>query len=377
MHEEAEALSPALRSGNRELEIELRVREGVEARVDTLREKLRGVALSAFARSRLFRLLRCIFSEWIGWVGYRVHREGVQRRAIEIMKKSTRMKVWRAWMGWAAAKQMEERFDEIKQQVEAAGVLEDEEHEHGTMLAGAASAEDAASDPYLEAEETGRPLEGGLCLPESARAPSRGSHRIEAAELQKEIAGLRAAYTLAAAHGADGAQILLQRALSPPSQHQQQQPDAAGDFSGRSAGFALAALPPRVAAAVQPKLATMLRSAQVSLSVSLSLSLSVCLSEHHYVAGRGGKRAIGLGARGVGDYARSEQHRGAGSTDGGACRRWLSERGSRCAAAPRYISPHFFTRSGLVVFLHGLIWEPVICLSVCLPACLPVCLSVC
>ncbi len=266
--DEADALSPALRSGNRELEIELRVREGVEARVVDLREKLRGVALSAFARSRQFRLLRCIFSEWIGWVGYRVHREGVQRRAIEIMKKSTRMKVWRAWMGWAAAKQMEERFDEIKQQVEAGGALDDHEHVQGSALGGTALAEDPTTDPYLEAEETGRPLEGGLRLPESARVPARGSHRTDEAELQNEVAGLRAAYTLAAAHGVDGAQILLQRALSPSSSSEQ--PEAAGDLSGRSAVFGLVALPPRVAAAVQPKLATVLRTAHDAEARELS-----------------------------------------------------------------------------------------------------------
>jgi hypothetical protein len=265
-----EALSPALRTGNRELELELRVQEVVEARVVALREKLRGVALSAFARSRQFRLLRCIFSEWIGWVGYRVHREGVQRRAIEVMKKSTRMKVWRAWMGWAAAKQMEERFDEIKQQVEDAGggggrMGDDDEHGSPHSESASAAAMDGAEDPYLEAEQTGRPLEGSLLrLSESARAPARGSHRIDTSAVGSEVAALRAAYTLAAEHGVEGAQVLLQRALgsSVSLEQQQQQPEACGDLTGRSATFGLVALPPKLAAAVQPKLAAVLRSAK-------------------------------------------------------------------------------------------------------------------
>ena len=164
---------------------------------------------------------------------------------------------------------MEERFDEMKQQVEAAGVLHDADHAQGSPIPGSPQADDVA-DPYLEAEETGRPLEGALRLPEAARTPSRSSHRIDEPQLQKEVTGLRAAYTLAAAHGVDGAQILLQRALSPSSVSHQQQTDAAGDLSGRCAGFGLVALPPRMAAAVQPKLATVLRSAQDAEARELS-----------------------------------------------------------------------------------------------------------
>ena len=249
-----EALSPALRSGNRELETELRVQEGVELRVVELREKLRGVALSAFSRSRQFRLLRSVFAEWVGWVGYTLHREGVQRRAIEVMKKSTRMKVWRAWMGWAAAKQMEERIDEIKEQVEAQG--------GGSPVGSPVSAasDDLSSDPYRDAEEMGRTIEGSL-LTGASGMPARASHRVEWSELARETAGLRAAYTLAMDHGIEGAQVLLQRALTPRTSGSTA-PEACGDLAGRSAAFGLAALPPRIATAVQPKLAAVLRSAK-------------------------------------------------------------------------------------------------------------------
>jgi len=45
-------------------------------------------------------------------------------------------------------------------------------------------------------------------------------------------------------------------------EQQQQQPEACGDLTGRSATFGLVALPPKLAAAVQPKLAAVLRSAK-------------------------------------------------------------------------------------------------------------------
>eukprot|EP01045_Picozoa_sp_COSAG04_P014565 COSAG04_NODE_1097_length_8281_cov_3.149597_4_plen_915_part_00 len=113
--------SPALRLGNQGLEMELQIQEGVEKRVGAERNRLRKVACDGLERSQRFRAIRAVFDAWMSWVEYTIYREGVQKRALARAKIATRMKVWRAWVGWAAARQvqeqarmdMEERFGDV------------------------------------------------------------------------------------------------------------------------------------------------------------------------------------------------------------------------------------------------------------------------
>lgn len=86
------------------------VQQGVTEQLDLIKgqltDNLRLVALSALGRGRERRTILVVFRSWADWSDYTSYRKAVGTRAIKRMRHGLQAKVWRSWMGWAAAKQV-------------------------------------------------------------------------------------------------------------------------------------------------------------------------------------------------------------------------------------------------------------------------------